>query len=85
MTDPETSDRTYIEPLSPEVLTKIIEKERPDAVLPTLGEQTAAPALPSSCITGAFSKSTAWKCSAPKADVIAKAEDRGLFKDDAAD
>ena len=41
MTDPATADRTYIEPLDPEVLTAIIEKERPDALLPTLGGQTA--------------------------------------------
>ena len=41
MTDPELSDRTYVEPLTPEALEKIIEKERPDAILPTVGGQTA--------------------------------------------
>src|SRR3954454_14789605 len=41
MTDPELADRTYVEPLTPEVLAKIIERERPDAVLPTVGGQTA--------------------------------------------
>jgi carbamoyl-phosphate synthase large subunit len=41
MTDPEISDRTYVEPLTPEFLEKIIERERPDAVLPTVGGQTA--------------------------------------------
>ncbi|MEX0789787.1 MAG: carbamoyl phosphate synthase large subunit, partial [Actinomycetota bacterium] len=41
MTDPELTDRTYIEPITVEVLEKIIAKERPDAVLPTLGGQTA--------------------------------------------
>ena len=41
MTDPDFADRTYIEPVTPEVLAKIIEKERPDALLPTLGGQTA--------------------------------------------
>jgi carbamoyl-phosphate synthase large subunit len=41
MTDPETADRTYIEPITPEVVAKIIEQERPDAILPTLGGQTA--------------------------------------------
>ncbi|MBO0732001.1 MAG: carbamoyl-phosphate synthase large subunit, partial [Acidimicrobiaceae bacterium] len=41
MTDPEFAERTYIEPLTPEVLTAIVERERPDAVLPTLGGQTA--------------------------------------------
>src|SRR5271156_3615776 len=41
MTDPAMADRTYVEPLDPDVLTSIIEKERPDALLPTLGGQTA--------------------------------------------
>src|SRR5579875_4049527 len=41
MTDPRTADRTYVEPLDPVVLEAIIEKERPDALLPTLGGQTA--------------------------------------------
>ena len=41
MTDPELSDRTYVEPLTPEALEKIIERERPDALLPTVGGQTA--------------------------------------------
>ena len=41
MTDPEFADRTYIEPLLPEVVARIIERERPDALLPTLGGQTA--------------------------------------------
>ena len=41
MTDPETADRTYVEPMTVETIEKIIERERPDAVLPTLGGQTA--------------------------------------------
>src|ERR1041385_3243424 len=41
MTDPEFAFRTYVEPITPEVVAKIIEKERPDALLPTLGGQTA--------------------------------------------
>src|SRR5678809_28643 len=41
MTDPEYADRTYIEPLTPEVLEAVLERERPDAVLPTVGGQTA--------------------------------------------
>ncbi|HXT97580.1 MAG TPA: carbamoyl phosphate synthase large subunit, partial [Polyangia bacterium] len=41
MTDPEIADRTYVEPLTVEVLTSVIERERPDAILPTLGGQTA--------------------------------------------
>ena len=40
MTDPELADRTYIEPLDPDVLASIVERERPDAILPTLGGQT---------------------------------------------
>src|ERR671933_1803672 len=41
MTDPETADRSYVEPLTPELVEKVIEKERPDALLPTMGGQTA--------------------------------------------
>ena len=41
MTDPETADRTYIEPITPEICERIIERERPEALLPTLGGQTA--------------------------------------------
>src|SRR5256886_13923622 len=41
MTDPELADRTYVEPLTPEVLEQVIAQERPDALLPTLGGQTA--------------------------------------------
>ena len=41
MTDPEMADATYVEPITPEAVAKIIAKERPDAVLPTLGGQTA--------------------------------------------
>ena len=41
MTDPEFADRTYVEPLLPEVVARVIERERPDALLPTLGGQTA--------------------------------------------
>ncbi len=41
MTDPEFADATYVEPITPEVVEKIIAKERPDAILPTLGGQTA--------------------------------------------
>ena len=41
MTDPELADATYIEPITPEIVAKIIERERPDALLPTMGGQTA--------------------------------------------
>src|SRR4026208_892300 len=46
MTDPEMADATYIEPITPEVVAKIIEKERPDALLPTMGGQTAPNTAP---------------------------------------
>ena len=41
MTDPDVADKTYIEPITPEILKKIIDKEKPDAILPTMGGQTA--------------------------------------------
>ena len=41
MTDPDLADATYVEPITPEIVAKIIEKERPDALLPTMGGQTA--------------------------------------------
>ncbi|MDE2029930.1 MAG: hypothetical protein KGI97_05120, partial [Alphaproteobacteria bacterium] len=41
MTDPDVADATYIEPVTPEIVAKILEKEKPDAVLPTMGGQTA--------------------------------------------
>jgi carbamoyl-phosphate synthase large subunit len=41
MTDPETADRTYIEPLTPELVERVIARERPDVMLPTMGGQTA--------------------------------------------
>src|SRR5687768_10839102 len=41
MTDPDMADATYVEPITPEIVARIIEKERPDAVLPTMGGQTA--------------------------------------------
>ena len=49
MTDPEIADSTYIEPMTTEILTKIIERERPDALLPTLGGQTGLNLSVSSC------------------------------------
>ncbi len=62
MTDPATADRTYIEPLTWEIVAKVIEVERPDALLPTLGGQTGLNlAMEASCPGGACWKSTAWK------------------------
>jgi carbamoyl-phosphate synthase large subunit len=60
MTDPETADAVYIEPITVEAVTKILEKERPDAILPTLGGQPA-----SRCTTRACSTGLASRCSAP--------------------
>jgi carbamoyl-phosphate synthase large subunit len=59
MTDPEFADATYIEPITPEIVTKVIEKERPDALLATLGGQTALNAAIALHGPG-FSRSTAW-------------------------
>ena len=60
MTDPEFADATYVEPLTVESVTKIIEKEKPDALLPTLGGQTGLN-YPSSFLNREFSKPTEWK------------------------
>lgn len=79
MTDPETADRTYIEPITPEIIEKIIEKERPDALLPTLGGQTALNVSIQLCERGILEKYNVEMIGA-NADVIKKAEDRELFK-----
>ncbi len=80
MTDPETADRTYIEPITWQVVEKIIEKERPDALLPTLGGQTALNTAMSLWKEGVLRKHGVEMIGA-KADVIDKAEDRQKFKD----
>ncbi|MFA6549625.1 MAG: carbamoyl-phosphate synthase large subunit, partial [Candidatus Margulisiibacteriota bacterium] len=80
MTDPELADRTYIEPIDPEFIEKIIEKERPDAILPTLGGQTALNCAFKLFEKGVFQKYKVEMIGA-KADVIKKAEDRELFKE----
>ena len=80
MTDPDIADATYIEPITPEMVEKIIAKERPDALLPTMGGQTAlntALALESS---GALQRYGVEMIGA-KADVIDRAEDRQKFRD----
>ncbi|HNX90974.1 MAG TPA: carbamoyl-phosphate synthase large subunit, partial [Candidatus Omnitrophota bacterium] len=79
MTDPEMADRTYIEPVTPETVEKIIEKERPDAVLPTLGGQTGLNTAMKLCEMGVFEKYNV-KMLAANYDVIKKAEDRECFK-----
>ncbi|MCJ7501364.1 carbamoyl-phosphate synthase large subunit [bacterium] len=79
MTDPELADRTYIEPLLPEFVEKIIEKERPDAVLPTLGGQTALNLAIALDERGVFKKYNVEMIGADR-KAIEKAEDRDKFK-----
>ncbi len=80
MTDPEFADRTYIEPLTVEVLTEIIRRERPDALLPTLGGQTALNLGVALSDQGVLKRYGVEMIGA-KAEVIRKAEDRALFKE----
>lgn len=80
MTDPDTADRTYIEPLTPEIVAKVIEKERPDALLPTMGGQTALNLAVSLAKSGILEKYGVELIGA-KLDAIEKAEDRLLFKE----
>ncbi len=79
MTDPGMADATYIEPLTPEYLERILEKERPDAVLPTLGGQTALNLALTVAEKGVLDRLGIEMLGA-KADVIRKAEDRDLFR-----
>ena len=80
MTDPAMADATYIEPITVDMLEKIIAKERPDAVLPTMGGQTALNAAMDLEAAGILEKYDVELIGA-KSDVIAKAEDRQLFRD----
>ena len=79
MTDPDFADRTYIEPVTPETLAKIIEKERPDALLPTLGGQTALNTAVAVAKNGTLDKFGVELIGA-KLPAIEMAEDRTLFK-----
>ncbi|CAI0548584.1 unnamed protein product [Linum tenue] len=79
MTDPELADRTYVAPLTPEVVERIIEKERPDALLPTMGGQTALNLAVALAENGALDKYNVELIGA-KLEAIKKAEDRDLFK-----
>ena len=80
MTDPDMADRTYIEPITVDVIEKIIERERPDAILPTLGGQTALNATIGLDKKGILKK---YKVETIGADIkaIKKGEDRRLFKE----
>ncbi|MBD2088380.1 carbamoyl-phosphate synthase large subunit [Microcoleus sp. FACHB-1515] len=80
MTDPETADRTYIEPLTPEIVAKVIEKERPDALLPTMGGQTALNLAVALAKDGTLEKFGVELIGA-KLPAIEMAEDRKLFKE----
>jgi len=80
MTDPEFADRTYIEPITPEIVEKIIAREKPDALLPTLGGQTALNTAMSLYNSGVLKKYNVQMIGA-NADAIKKGEDRQLFKD----
>ena len=79
MTDPEMADRTYIEPITPEVVEQIIAVEKPDAVLPTLGGQTGLNVGLALAESGALERHGCRLIGA-SADAIRKAEDRDLFK-----
>ncbi len=79
MTDPQFADRTYVEPLVPEVIEAIIERERPDAILPTLGGQTALNLALKLASQGVLERHGVELIGA-SVDAIRKAEDRELFK-----
>jgi carbamoyl-phosphate synthase large subunit len=79
MTDPEMAGRTYVEPLTPEILARIIERERPDALLPTLGGQTALNLAVALSEDGTLERFGVELIGA-KIPAIRKAEDRALFK-----
>ena len=79
MTDPKTADRTYIEPLTWQMVEKVIAKEQPDAILPTLGGQTGLNTAMDLEKNGVLEKYNVQLIGAD-ADVIAKAEERDRFK-----
>ena len=80
MTDPDLADATYIEPITPEIVAQIIAKERPDALLPTMGGQTALNTALSLRKMGVLDKFGV-KMIGATADAIDKAEDRKLFRE----
>jgi carbamoyl-phosphate synthase large subunit len=80
MTDPEFADRTYIEPVTPEVVEKIIKRDRPDALLPTMGGQTALNTALALAEKGILEKYNVELIGA-NINAINKAEDRSLFKE----
>ena len=80
MTDPDMADATYVEPITPEIVAKIIEKERPDAVLPTMGGQTALNVALALFNDGTLAKYGVEMIGAD-AEAIDKAEDRMRFRE----
>jgi carbamoyl-phosphate synthase large subunit len=80
MTDPEFADRTYVEPLTPETLERIIEREKPDAILPTVGGQTGINLAMALYENGALARHSVELIGA-NYDAIKTAEDRQLFKE----
>jgi carbamoyl-phosphate synthase large subunit len=80
MTDPDLADATYIEPVTPEIVAKIIEREKPDALLPTMGGQTALNCALSLRKMGTLEKFNVQMIGAT-ADAIDRAEDRKLFRE----
>ena len=80
MTDPDLADATYVEPITPEIVEKIIEKERPDALLPTMGGQTALNTALALAEAGVLERYGVEMIGA-KADAIDKAEDRERFRE----
>jgi carbamoyl-phosphate synthase large subunit len=80
MTDPELADATYVEPITPDIVAKIIERERPDALLPTMGGQTALNTALDLDKAGVLAKFGVEMIGA-KAPAIAMAEDRQLFRE----
>src|SRR6201995_4520550 len=80
MTDPGLADATYVEPITPEMVEKIIAKEKPDALLPTMGGQTALNTAMALSKNGALKRHKVELIGASE-KAIAKAEDRRLFRD----
>ena len=80
MTDPELADKTYIEPITPEIVARIIEKERPDSLLPTLGGQTGLNTAVALAQSGVLDKFNVRMLGA-NLETIRRAEERDLFKE----
>jgi len=80
MTDPEMADATYIEPITPDIVRRIIDRERPDALLPTMGGQTALNIAMALAEDGTLEEFGVALIGASR-DAIAKAEDRHLFRE----